>query len=291
MAQPEAHVARSERGDRRRFRPDAPETRGRTRVFWDALFAVVRAIAGVARNFYATFGIFLSAGALVALGGTYAFAKFAGHVSSGRTQEFDDGVLRWIAQQRSPLLDPIALEITFLGTATVVIALVAVSGMFLWLSQHRYSALLLLISTTGGIVLNSLLKVGYSRPRPQVVEWGTHAVTWSFPSGHAMSAAVVYGTVAYLAARLQRRHLYRVLTLVAAAVLIVLIAASRLYLGVHYPSDVAAGIIIGLAWAAFCMVTLEAIQLYARRRAPEVLAQEKPAPPAEDAVPSPRPAE
>ena len=93
-----------------------------------------------------------------------------------------------------------------------------------------------------------------------------------------MSAAAVYGTVAYLAARLQKRYVHRVITLVAAFILIVLIAATRLYLGVHYPSDVLAGIIIGLAWASFCMATLEAIQVYARRRKPDILAHEKPAP-------------
>ena len=102
-------------------------------------------------------------------------------------------------------------------------------------------------------------------------------MSWSFPSGHAMSAAVVYGTVAYLAARLQRRQLHRVLTMSAAAVIILLIAASRVYLGVHYPSDVLAGVIIGVAWAAFCMAVLEAIQLYGRRRAPRILTHEEPA--------------
>ena len=86
----------------------------------------------------------------------------------------------------------------------------------------------------------------------------------------------MYGTVAYLAARLQQRRLHRVITLVCAAVVITLIAVSRLYLGVHYPSDVIAGIIIGLAWAGFCMATLEAIQLYARTRAPRVLKHEQP---------------
>lgn len=96
-----------------------------------------------------------------------------------------------------------------------------------------------------------------------------------------MSAAVVYGTVAYLAARLQKRHLHRVLTLLAAFVLIILVAMTRLYLGVHYPSDVLAGIIIGLAWASFCMATLEAIQVYARRREPSIRQHEKPAPKAQ----------
>jgi undecaprenyl-diphosphatase len=275
----ELHTVRDD--DRREADAGEPrgsfDTRGRARVFWDVVFAIVRGIGALARNFYATFGIFLTAGAIVALGGTYLFAEFAGHVSSGRTQAFDDSVLRWVAAHRTPALEPIMLEITFLGTGTVVVMLVGVAGMFLWLSRHRYSALLLLIATIGGIILNNLLKVGFGRPRPQVIDWGTEVVSWSFPSGHAMSAAVVYGTVAYLAARQQKRRVYRLATMLAAVLLILLIAASRVYLGVHYPSDVIAGIVIGLAWAAFCMATLEAIQLYGRRRAPGVRENEQPA--------------
>jgi undecaprenyl-diphosphatase len=253
-----------------------PDTRGRTELFWDFVFTAIRAIGGVAKNFYATIGIFLLAGAAVALAGTYAFATFAGHVRSGSTQAFDTAVLKWIAAHRTPLFDQVMLEITFLGTGTVVLMIVAISGMFLWLTKHKYSALLLLISTAGGLLLNNLLKAGFGRPRPQVFEWGTTVVSTSFPSGHAMGAAVAYGTVAYLAARLQERRLHRVVTLISAAVIILLISISRLYLGVHYPSDVIAGVIIGLAWAGFCMATLEAIQLYARNRAPRVLKHEHP---------------
>ncbi len=256
----------------------SPDTRGHAHLFWDLLFSAIRGIGYVARNFYATFGIFLVAGALVAIAGTYGFAAFAGHVQSGSTQAFDDAVLRWFAAHRLKWLDPAMLEITFLGTGTVVLTIVAVSGMFLWLTHHKYSALLLLISTGGGLLLNNLLKVGFARPRPDIVSWGTSAVSSSFPSGHAMSAAVVYGTVAYLAARLQRRGVARVLTLIVAAIIILLICISRIYLGVHYPSDVLAGLIVGTAWAAFCMATLEAIQVYARTRAPRVLTHERPAP-------------
>ena len=257
------------------------DTRGRAHLFWDFVFGSIRGIGKVARNFYATFGIFLVAGALVALAGLYFFLRFASHVTSGATQAFDDSVLQWLSEQRSPTLDHIMLEITFLGTGTVVMMAVAISAMFLWLSNHKYSAILLLVSTFGGILLNNLLKAGFSRPRPQIVEWGTTAISSSFPSGHAMSAAVVYGTVAYLAGRLQRRHLHRVATLVLTLILILLISVSRLYLGVHYPSDVIAGVIIGLAWAGFCMATLEAIQLYGRTRAPKVLKHEEPAPPSD----------
>jgi undecaprenyl-diphosphatase len=252
--------------------------RGWSRVLWDIVFAIVRRIFGVARNFYATFGVFLFAGALVAVVATWGFTELAGHVRNGSTATFDDTILMWFGRHHVKFLDAAMLEITALGTGSVVMMVVAVSGMFLWLTEHRYSAILLLVATAGGIVLNGLLKIGYERARPQIFAWGTSAVSWSFPSGHAMSATIVYGTVAYLAARLQKHRSQRIATLASAAVFILLIAISRLYLGVHYPSDVIAGIIIGLAWASFCMATLEALQVYARNRAPHVMKHEQPAP-------------
>ena len=93
-----------------------------------------------------------------------------------------------------------------------------------------------------------------------------------------MSSVIVYGTVAYLAARLQRNARSRVLTMSLAILIILLICASRLYLGVHYPSDILAGLIIGTAWASFCMATLEAIQRFAKKNAKQVLEDEAPPP-------------
>jgi undecaprenyl-diphosphatase len=170
------------------------------------------------------------------------------------------------------------LEVTALGTGTVVAMIVFITALFLWLNQHKHSAGLLLVATFGGIILDNLLKIGFNRPRPHIFQWGTYAASSSFPSGHAMSSVIVYGTVAYLAARLQRNARSRWLTLTFAAVIILWICASRMYLGVHYPSDILAGLIIGLAWAGFCMATLEAIQLYAKRNAPQLLKDEAPAP-------------
>jgi undecaprenyl-diphosphatase len=169
------------------------------------------------------------------------------------------------------------VEITALGTGTVVLMIVAISALFLALTRHRYSALLLLVATAGGLALNLVLKLRFDRPRPHVIVWGTNAVSSSFPSGHAMSATIVYSTVAYLAARLYKRMWPRIVTMLIAAIVIVAISISRLYLGVHYPSDVLAGAIIGLAWAAFCMATLEAIQKLAERRQ-SIREQEEPAP-------------
>jgi membrane-associated phospholipid phosphatase len=131
-------------------------------------------------------------------------------------------------------------------------------------------------STIGGLLLNMVLKLGFDRPRPQFFDWGTHAMSSSFPSGHAMSSAIVYPTVAYLAARVQKSWWARLVTLGFAGMLVLLICLSRVYLGVDYPSDVAAGVVVGLAWSAFCMTTLEVAQLYAKRNAPALVEGEHP---------------
>ena len=186
--------------------------------------------------------------------------------------------MRWMGRNQTPWVQELMLEFTMLGTWIVVLSIVIITGLFLWLTRHRYSTVLLLVATAGGIGLNNILKIGFARPRPQIFEWGTDVSTWSFPSGHAMSSAVVYITVAYLAARLQKSHLARLTTLIIAAAIVAIICFSRMYLGVHYPSDVAAGVLIGLSWAAFCMATLEAIQRFAKRNAKEVLKSETPAP-------------
>jgi undecaprenyl-diphosphatase len=262
----------------RRTGSSTASTRGHFRVLWDLVFNVVRFLARHVDNARTVFGIFLLSGAVVAVAFTWAFAKLAEHVRGGGTQAFDDAVMRWIALHQNPKIQAVMLEVTALGTGTVVGMLVLVAGMFLWLNSHKHSALLLIAATVGGILLNNLLKIGFSRPRPQIFEWGTHAASSSFPSGHAMSSIVVYGTVAYLAARLQQRAATRVLTMLLAGVIIVAICGSRVYLGVHFPSDILAGLMIGLAWAGFCMAVLEAAQLYAKRNAPEMLAEERPAP-------------
>jgi undecaprenyl-diphosphatase len=223
-------------------------------------------------------GVFLIAGAIVAGIGAWVFSELAELVMSGGTQKFDETVLRWAASLHTPTLDSVMLEITTLGTGTVVLMIVAVAALFLTLTRHKYSALLLIVATSGGLLLDMWLKHWFGRPRPHVFAWTTHALGSSFPSGHAMGSTIAYSTVAYLAARLQKRLWARVVTMFIALLLIFLICFSRLYLGVHYPSDVLAGVIVGLAWAAFCMATLEGIQRFSQRRAPEIMKDEAPAP-------------
>jgi undecaprenyl-diphosphatase len=264
--------------DRRIEITSPSHTRGKSRLVWDVIFRVLRLIRKHVENAYVVFGIFLLSGAAVAVVFTWVFSEIAEKVRSGGTQGMDEAVMRWIGQHQYHGLQTAMLEVTSLGTGTVVAMVVLVAGMFLWLNQHKHSAILLMVATVGGLVLNQLLKIGFNRPRPQVFKWGTYAVSSSFPSGHAMSSIIVYGTVAYLAARLQRNAASRIATMVMAGIIIVAICSSRLYLGVHYPSDILAGLVIGLAWAGFCMAVLEAAQLYAKRNAPQMLKDEAPAP-------------
>jgi undecaprenyl-diphosphatase len=265
---------------------EVPPTTGERRVgarhhltgLWNLLYRALRAVGVRADSLYTTLGIFLVIGVAIAIAGTLAFAELGEHVRSGGTQAFDVAVLKWLGAHHTKLLTAAAVELTYLGTGTVVLMIVGVAALFLWHTEHKHSARLLLAAVAGNILLNGALKLVFHRPRPSVFEWQTVAVSSSFPSGHAMSATVCYGTVAYLVARLQKHHWSRVLTLTAAVLLIILICGTRLYLGVHYPSDVLAGILVGLAWASFCMATLEASLVLARRRAPREVIEERRAP-------------
>lgn len=251
------------------------EPRTRFDLARDVLYGTLRAIGRHASSFYTALGIYLVGGALIAIAGTAAFVQLASHVRSGATQAFDESVMRWMGAHRIEWIERSLIEITALGTGLVVMMIVVISALFLIATQHRFSAFLLLVASAGGIVLNAVLKSSFDRPRPQLFEWLTEPSSSSFPSGHAMSSAIVYFTVAYLIARLEKRRWMRVVTIISSLLIVLLISISRLYLGVHYPSDVLAGMIIGLAWAGFCLAGLEAVRVFGLRFRPRVLEQEE----------------
>jgi undecaprenyl-diphosphatase len=224
------------------------------------------------RGFHTAVGLFLSAGLALALLALLLFTGLAALVEEGVTRPFDEGILLWLHRHGTPTLDSWAERLTVLGSSTVVVLTVLVTSAFLWLTRHRYSVLLLWVAMLGGAVLNVALKLGFDRARPELWERAP-AGEPSFPSGHAMSAVVVYGTLAYLIARLEPTRAMRRATLAFALVLVLLIGLSRLYLGVHYPSDVLAGYAVGFAWATVCALGIEAIR-YFRTRRPEVAREE-----------------
>jgi len=135
----------------------------------------------------------------------------------------------------------------------------AVSG-YLFLARKSAAAWLMIVAVLGGIALNDLLKLVFARPRPDLVYQAVRVFTSSFPSGHAELSAIAYLTIATLLAQTQSSFKIGFYFIAVAALLTILIGVSRVYLGVHYPSDVLGGWCIGAAWALACWAMLTWIQ-------------------------------
>ena len=206
---------------------------------------------------------------LVAVG--LGFIELSDEVRERETQHFDERVLLALRSPEEvhrpvgpPWLAEMARDVTALGSVSVLALVVgAVSGFLLLVRRWRTLALVV-GSTLGGTLVNALLKRLFARPRPTVVPHLTEVVTESFPSGHAMLSAIVYLTLGALLAQLvQRRRLKAYLVGVALG-LTLLIGLTRVYLGVHYPTDVLGGWMAGLGWALVTALVVRA----ARRRSP-----------------------
>ena len=195
------------------------------------------------------------------------FAWVADSVTDRQAQSFDEQLIRRL---RDPvrLSEPVGPEwlngamrdLTALGSATVLVLFVlAVAGALL--ARRQYHALvLLLVAALGGMLLNILLKPVFGRARPDIALRLTEVASPSFPSGHAMGSAIIYFTLAALLARLVEPVALKVYFLGLAALLSFLVGASRVYLGVHYPTDVLAGWTVGLAWALLCWIVARYLQ-------------------------------
>ena len=216
-------------------------------------------------NVEAAMALYLAIGFAALMAGLLAFGAIAEEVREGDAQGMDEAILRWVHTHANPVLTETAIEVTALGGSATVLMVILTASVFLWVAEHRWSVLLLWVAMAGTMALNVVLKGAFDRPRPSVVPWQvTDVKLASFPSGHAMTSAVVYLTVAYLVMRLTPRPALRRATLAAAMTLVVLIGLTRIYLGVHYPTDVLAGWIAGFVWATFCALGIE--MLRARRQ-------------------------
>ena len=197
---------------------------------------------------------------IVLIGGAlWAFIELLDEVSEGETRPIDEAILLGFRVPGDPA-DPIGepwfeeamRDITALGSApALVIAVLAVFG-FLALAKAWRPAVFILVASGGGLVVSSLLKYTIDRPRPDLVPHGNLIYTSSFPSGHSMMSAVVYFTLAALVTRLIERRRLKGYALGVAMILTLLVGVSRVYLGVHWPSDVLAGWTAGAVWALGC---------------------------------------
>jgi undecaprenyl-diphosphatase len=196
-----------------------------------------------------------------------AFAGLTGLVVDGDTRHFDERLLRALRDPANPShpigpawLESAALDFTALGSGFVLgLVVLAIVGFLLLQGTHR-TALFVLVATCGGGAANSLLKALFQRPRPEVVPHLRDVFSLSFPSGHAMTSAAVYLTLGALLMRITERRATKVYCMAMAMLVTVIVGSTRVYLGVHYPTDVLAGWIAGMSWALLCWIVERALE-------------------------------
>jgi undecaprenyl-diphosphatase len=176
----------------------------------------------------------------------------------------DIAVLRAMEGLRTPSLTAVMLGVTAFGSSTPLAAFILISFACLLALRDRWGLLHLVVASLGIWILEAVTKHLFARSRPTAVTHLVHVSGYSYPSGHSLASAVLYLTIAVVAGRHLRARAAKTIPIVAAFVLIAAVGVSRVYLGVHYPSDVAGGIALGTAWALILTATFGAIA--ARRR-------------------------
>jgi membrane-associated phospholipid phosphatase len=206
-------------------------------------------------------GLYLTLGTFALIGATWLFGGIAEDVVNGDPLTVVDA--RFTAWLHAHTLEPLT---TLMLLVTAVHATLGVSIMTLavlaWLLRRRlyYWALTVMLSVFGGMLLNFLLKNIFQRPRPHFTSPILPLITYSFPSGHTMMATVFYGSLCALAVARMRGWQSRSLAISIAVFMVAVVGFSRIYLGVHYLSDVLGAIAEGLAWLALCLTTVEMLR-------------------------------
>jgi undecaprenyl-diphosphatase len=204
---------------------------------------------------------------LVAVGGTWGFIALADEVREGDTQKFDEWAVKSLRRADDPKtpigptwLHEAGRDVTALGGVTVLTLMTFAVAGYLWMAKKYHAMWLVIIATATGLLLSTALKGSFERERPSVVPHLSNVYTSSFPSGHSMLSAVVYLTLGSLLARLSPGYAIKIYFISVAMGITFLVGLSRVYMGVHYPTDVLAGWTAGLVWAILCWLVARYLQ-------------------------------
>ena len=194
-----------------------------------------------------------------------AFIILAGTVQHGGTRSLDNRILetiRSLADRGEGRVwgEESVIAITSLGSIFVLVGFSCVVAGALLLHGKTHACLFLVGTLAGALLLNYTLKSFFGRPRPEVVTHVQRVASPSFPSGHALISTAVYGTLGAIGANMVRSMAMKLYLLCLAVTVPLLVGASRVYLGVHFPTDVLAGWMIGLLWTIVCWLGVRALQ-------------------------------
>lgn len=203
----------------------------------------------------------------------FVFAALAAAVMGGETRAFDAWILTAL-REPGDLADPIGplwfeevvRDVTALGSTVVLTLAVTIVALYLWIRDKPQKAAFLVAAVSLGALLNRALKLGFARPRPDIVAHGAHVTTESFPSGHSANSAIVYLMLGMMLARVEASYAAKVLIFAVCMSLTLMVGLSRLYLGVHWPTDVLAGWAVGATWVLLCWYVLLRLQPSGTRR-------------------------
>lgn len=187
-------------------------------------------------------GIALLFGAMPLL---FVFAVYTNH-------SIDEALLSWVTSMRTPALDSVAIMVTALGGYLLLPLTLLVMCFLLYRRQYLY-AVLFVIGGINAYALKAFLKLVFHRDRPIIFESLVHEQSFSYPSGHAFAATVFWGFIVWLMLKHIRQPWLRWLLIISTIVLVFAIGISRVYLGVHWPSDVFAGWVLGVWWLYFIL--------------------------------------
>lgn len=208
---------------------------------------------------------------LLLFGTIFGFVELADEVLEGSTQSIDETILLSLRAAEDPSmpvgplwLGEVMRDLTALGGATLLFLLTFSIVIYLMLQRRLGSMTFLIAAIVGGALVSLILKETFGRPRPDLVTHLSYVTTSSFPSGHSMLAAVTYLTLGALLARIHESRRLKAFFLVVAVVLTVLVGFSRVYLGVHWPTDVLGGWTVGAAWAILCWFVARWLQARGR---------------------------
>ena len=209
-------------------------------------------------------GLHFTFGVALMMAAAWMFGEVAEEMVEGDTHHVDSAVSRWFETNHVGWITRFMFFITEWHSAPGILAMAAVLGWHFWRRRERYWLLALTLTIPGGMALNVLLKHSFQRPRPAFEAPLLELSTYSFPSGHTAGATLFYGFMAaYLLLRVVSWR-GRLAVVAGATMMVLLVGASRVYLGAHYPTDILAAMCSGLAWLAVCIT---GVSTFRRRRA------------------------
>lgn len=212
-------------------------------------------------------------GLLAVLVGSWIFIAIAEEMLEGDTERLDNWVLQSLrvpGHPREPIgppwLDEFFVDVTALGSGSVAVLIASLVVVGLALQKRYLPIAILVISVAGGGILTTVLKGYFGRPRPPLEFRAIEAGNLSFPSGHAFTSAVLYLTLGAMLARVAQTRSMKTYVLTVSGILTLLVGFSRVYLGVHYATDVVAGWCAGAIWAIACLLAAELLRTRSHAR-------------------------